>query len=37
LYALIKAGKLAEAKEYNLKKIRHYIDLFMTGTDKGYP
>jgi 4-hydroxy-tetrahydrodipicolinate synthase len=37
LFTLIKEGKLDEAKEYNLKKIRPYLDLFMTGTDKGYP
>jgi 4-hydroxy-tetrahydrodipicolinate synthase len=37
LYSLIKEGKLAEAKKYNLEKIRPYLDLFMSGTDKGYP
>jgi dihydrodipicolinate synthase/N-acetylneuraminate lyase len=37
LFTLIKEGKLDEAKDYNLKKLRPYLDLYMTGTDKGYP
>ena len=37
LYDLVKSGKLEEAKEYNFKKIRPYLDLFFEPTSKGFP
>ena len=37
LFDLAKSGKLEEAKEYNMKKIRPYLDLFMEPTATGMP
>jgi len=35
LYDLVKAGKLAEAKQYHIEKIRSYLPLFLDKTAKG--